>query len=58
MQNGRYVKNKPVNTYECEICTYLCKKRLTICTYGVIVRPCKRDTKVFKRYYIVFQMQL
>lgn len=25
MQNGRYVKNKPVNTYECEICTYLCK---------------------------------
>jgi len=25
MQNGRYVKNKPVNTYKCEICTYLCK---------------------------------
>ena len=33
-------------------------KRLTICTYSAIVRPCKRDTKVFNRYYIVFQMQL
>lgn len=34
------------------------QKCLTICTYNAIVRPCKRDTDVFKIYYIVFQMQL
>ena len=57
MQNGICVKNKPINTYGNNMYIFI-QKLLTICTYSAIVRPCKRDTKVFKRYYIVFQMQV
>jgi hypothetical protein len=58
MQNNEYVKKKPANTCEINDMYIYMQKSLTICTYSAIVRPCKRATKVFRKYYIVFQMQL